>query len=32
MVKSYPTRDGTCIRDFIHVTDLAVAHCKALKK
>tara|TARA_S200000501_G_C20851376_1_gene755773 strand:- start:1417 stop:2397 length:981 start_codon:yes stop_codon:yes gene_type:complete len=30
--KSYPTRDGTCIRDFIHVTDLAVAHCKALKK
>jgi UDP-glucose 4-epimerase len=22
----YPTRDGTCIRDFIHVTDLAHAH------
>ncbi|MBO4847919.1 MAG: UDP-glucose 4-epimerase GalE [Clostridia bacterium] len=26
----YPTRDGTCIRDFIHVTDLAKAHVKAL--
>ncbi|GAB6098354.1 UDP-glucose 4-epimerase GalE [Halanaerocella petrolearia] len=22
----YPTRDGTCIRDYIHVTDLAQAH------
>ncbi|MEL6299046.1 MAG: UDP-glucose 4-epimerase GalE [Pseudomonadota bacterium] len=26
----YPTRDGTCIRDYIHVTDLANAHLKAL--
>ena len=26
----YPTRDGTCIRDYIHVTDLAIAHIKAL--
>lgn len=27
----YPTADGTCIRDYIHVTDLAVAHVLALK-
>ena len=27
----YPTRDGTCIRDYIHVTDLASAHILALK-
>ena len=27
----YPTTDGTCIRDYIHVTDLADAHIKALK-
>jgi UDP-glucose-4-epimerase GalE len=27
----YPTPDGTCIRDYIHVTDLADAHVKALK-
>jgi len=26
----YPTRDGTCIRDFIHVTDLVAAHVDAL--
>jgi len=26
----YPTRDGTCERDFIHVTDLARAHIRAL--
>ena len=26
----YPTADGTCIRDYIHVDDLADAHVKAL--
>ena len=26
----YPTRDGTCVRDYIHVTDLARAHILAL--
>ena len=26
----YPTEDGTCIRDYIHVLDLADAHIKAL--
>jgi UDP-glucose 4-epimerase len=26
----YPTKDGTCIRDFIHVSDLARAHLAAL--
>jgi UDP-glucose-4-epimerase GalE len=26
----YPTPDGTCVRDYIHVTDLAAAHLKAL--
>lgn len=26
----YPTRDGTCIRDFIHVEDLAAAHVQTL--
>ena len=26
----YPTPDGTCIRDYIHVSDLAAAHLKAL--
>ncbi len=28
----YPTKDGTCIRDYIHVADLADAHIAALKK
>lgn len=28
----YPTADGTCIRDYIHVLDLAAGHVKALKK
>lgn len=28
----YPTPDGTCIRDYIHVLDLAQAHVLALKK
>ncbi|MEH7124753.1 UDP-glucose 4-epimerase GalE [Bacillus sp. JJ1773] len=27
----YPTKDGTCIRDFIHVEDLAEAHSMALQ-
>jgi UDP-glucose 4-epimerase len=26
----YPTPDGTCIRDYIHVCDLVQAHCDAL--
>lgn len=29
--KDYPTSDGTCIRDYIHVLDLAKAHLLALK-
>ena len=28
----YPTHDGTCVRDYIHVTDLADAHRKALQR
>ncbi len=28
----YPTQDGTCIRDYIHVVDLAKAHVKALER
>lgn len=27
----YPTPDGTCVRDYIHITDLADAHIKALE-
>ena len=27
----YPTADGTCVRDYIHVTDLADAHVKAVR-
>ncbi|HOG13567.1 MAG TPA: UDP-glucose 4-epimerase GalE [Synergistales bacterium] len=27
----YPTHDGTCIRDYVHVTDLADAHIRALE-
>lgn len=29
--KDYPTRDGTCIRDYIHVMDIANAHTNALQ-
>ena len=29
--KDYATRDGTCIRDYIHVMDIANAHTKALQ-
>lgn len=29
---NYPTKDGTCIRDYIHVVDLAKAHIKSLEK
>ena len=28
----YPTPDGTCIRDYVHVDDLADAHLKALER
>jgi len=27
----YPTRDGTCVRDYIHIADLAQAHVLALE-
>ncbi|XP_039127514.1 LOW QUALITY PROTEIN: probable UDP-arabinose 4-epimerase 2 [Dioscorea cayenensis subsp. rotundata] len=30
--KDYPTTDGTCVRDYIDVTDLVDAHVKALAK
>lgn len=30
--QDYPTPDGTCIRDYIHVTDLAAAHVAALER
>lgn len=29
--RDYPTKDGTCIRDYIHVQDLAQAHLLALE-
>ncbi|OGS44650.1 MAG: UDP-glucose 4-epimerase GalE [Elusimicrobia bacterium RIFOXYD2_FULL_34_15] len=28
----YETKDGTCVRDYIHITDLAMAHILALKR
>ena len=28
----YPTKDGTCVRDYIHVSDLAAAHVAALER
>ena len=27
----YPTRDGSCVRDYIHVSDIAHAHTLAIK-
>jgi UDP-glucose 4-epimerase len=30
--KDWPTEDGTCVRDYIHVTDLADAHLRALHR
>jgi len=29
---NYPTADGTCVRDYIHVSDLVLAHCDALRE
>lgn len=29
--EDYPTPDGTCLRDYVHVTDLADAHVRALQ-
>jgi UDP-glucose 4-epimerase len=28
----YPTPDGTCVRDYVHVADLAEAHIEALRR
>jgi UDP-glucose 4-epimerase len=28
----YPTKDGTGVRDYIHVVDLAIGHLRALEK
>lgn len=28
----YPTPDGTCVRDYVHVNDLGTAHIKAMEK
>lgn len=30
--ENYPTRDGTCIRDYIHINDLAQAHFLGLER
>jgi UDP-glucose 4-epimerase len=30
--RDYPTPDGTCVRDYIHVSDLAAAHILALRR
>jgi UDP-glucose 4-epimerase len=30
--RDYPTPDGTCIRDYVHVTDLADAHLRSLDR
>ncbi|MEW6056195.1 MAG: UDP-glucose 4-epimerase GalE [Bdellovibrionota bacterium] len=29
--KDYPTKDGTCIRDYVHINDLADAHIRAME-
>ena len=29
---NYNTKDGTCVRDYIHVSDIAEIHFKVLKK
>jgi len=29
---NYPTKDGTCIRDYVHIADLAQAHLLALER
>lgn len=29
--RDYPTADGTCVRDYVHVTDICVAHLLALQ-